>query len=277
MTTSSAPRVLVNGEPADRVAVDDRGFAVGDGLFETVAVRAGTPRYWFAHRERLETGCDRLGIPAPDMDGLRSEAAAAIGDAASGTLRLTVTRGRGPRGYAPPSAPRPTRVVAFQAQCEPPAGTQPLAVRWCTTRLALQPQLAGIKHLNRLEQVMARAEWQDPAIGEGVMCATDGRVVEGVMSNLFVVEGDGQLATPALDDCGVAGVMRQLTLQAAADLGVSVRVARLEPTEVAHAAGLFMTNAVRGLVPVARLGERTLAAPEPLLGQLAAQVERLDA
>lgn len=257
--------------------MDDRGLALGDGLFETIAVRGGRPRFWYAHRERLADGCLRLGIRPPDMDAVRADIERAVGSDECGTLRVTVTRGRGPRGYASPSDPQPTRIVAFHPQAGSSANPGPLTIRWCDTRLALQPALAGLKHLNRLEQVLARAEWNDPAIGEGLMCATDGRVIEGVMSNLFLVEGDGGLVTPALDECGVAGVMRRLTLEAASGLGMAVDVRRVEPMEVESAAGVFMTNAVRGLVPVARLGDRQWPVQHELMARLSDGVEALDA
>lgn len=277
MNVATAPRVLVDGEPGESIAVDDRGLALGDGLFETIGVRGGRPRFWAAHRERLSGGCDRLDIPAPDMDALRADVERVIAGDDQGSLRVTVTRGRGPRGYAPPPDPQPTRIVAFQPGPAAAAAPAPIAVRWCRTRLALQPALAGLKHLNRLEQVLARAEWNDPAIGEGLMRATDGRVVEGVMSNLFLVTGDGSLATPALDECGVAGVMRRLTLEAAAWADVPVHVRRIEPADVESAAGVFMCNALRGLVPVVRLDAREWPVPESLLARLRDRVAALDA
>lgn len=277
MNATTAPRVLVDGEPGDRVAADDRGLALGDGLFETIAVRGGRPRFWFAHRERLAHGCERLGIPPPGLEALRQTLDRAIGGDDTGTLRVTVTRGRGPRGYAPPPAPRPTTIVAFHPRSAAAGASEPLNVRWCATRLSLQPRLAGLKHLNRLEQVLARAEWDDPAIGEGLMQATDGRVVEGVTANLFLVDPDGGLTTPALDECGVAGVMRRLTVEAAQAAGLAVRVRRVEAACIESAAGLFMTNAVRGLVPVARLDDHARSMPGALLVRLGEGVEALDA
>ncbi|MFW5970318.1 MAG: aminodeoxychorismate lyase, partial [Halofilum sp. (in: g-proteobacteria)] len=232
----------------------DRGFALGDGLFETVAVRAGRARFWQAHVERLLDGCRRLAIPAPALDDLVHEVERVRDGMPSGTLRITVSRGPGPRGYALPPNPLPTRVVAFFPAMDGSSPTPRFRLRWCRTRLALQPALAGLKHLNRLEQVLARGEWSDSTIDEGIMLATDGRVVECVASNLFILIGR-TLVTPALDECGVNGVMRRQVLEAARLSGIDTEVRRVEPDEVARAAAVFVTNALRGIVPVERIDD----------------------
>lgn len=267
------PHILVDGRREHRVAALDRGFTLGDGLFETLAVRAGVPRFWSAHMERLCAGCRRLALPQPPLAALADDAAALCADAGDGTLRITWTRGVGARGYAPPAAPVATRVVAYHAgPVRPP---RPLALRWCDTRLALQPALAGVKHLNRLEQVLARAEWTDPGIDEGIMRACDGRVVECVAANLFLV-ADGALVTPGLDECGVAGTMRRRVLSAAATLGLEAAVRRVEVREVETADELFVTSAVLGVAPVAMLADRRLPAPGPVTRGVTAAVAQLE-
>lgn len=257
------------------VDVTDRGFALGDGLFETIAVRDGAPRFWQAHADRLLDGCRRLSIPAPSIDGLAHELERVRGDAPSGTARITVTRGPGPRGYAPPPEPTPTRVVGFYPAATAAASKPRFTLRWCHTRLALQPALAGLKHLNRLEQVLARAEWSDPVIDEGIMLATDGRVVECVMSNLFLVT-DHTLVTPALDECGVSGVMRRQVLEAAGREGIDTEVRRVEPDEVERSSAVFVTNAVRGIVTVERIDDLQYSADEPVVRHLMDCLEAVD-
>lgn len=269
----TTPSIVVDGHREDRVAALDRGFTLGDGLFETLAVRAGVPRFWSAHMERLCEGCRRLALPQPPQAALADDAAAVCADAADGTLRITWTRGVGARGYAPPAAPVPTRVVAFHpGPVRPP---RPLALRWCDTRLALQPALAGVKHLNRLEQVLARAEWSDPGIDEGIMRAGDGRVVACVAANLFLV-ADGVLVTPDLGECGVAGTTRRRVLSAAAALGLEAAVRRVEVREVESADELFVTSAVLGVAPVATLAERRLHAPGPVTRRVTAAIAELE-
>jgi len=257
----------VAGAPLDP---GDRGLHYGDGLFETLAVADGRPRHLDRHLARLKDGLARLGIPAdpaPWTPELLSAAAQA--PEGRGVLKLVVTRGSGGRGYAPPDAPVPRRFLFLHPW---PTGVEAgrragVAVRWCRTRLGEQPALAGLKHLNRLEQVLARSEWRDPAIAEGLLCDGAGRVVEGTRSNLFLVR-DGVLLTPRLDRCGVAGVMRGLLLETAAALGLEVRVTDLRPDDVEGADELFLSNSVIGLWPVRCLEGRTYPAPGPLTRRL---------
>lgn len=273
VSQATTPRILVDGRPEERIAALDRGFALGDGLFETIAVRAGIPRFWSAHIERLREGCRRLLLPEPPTAALAEDAASLCAGGDNGTLRITWTRGIGARGYAPPADPVPTRVLAFHPGAAPAA--RALTLRWCDTRLALQPALAGIKHLNRLEQVLARAEWSDPTVDEGIMLASDGRVVECVAANLFLVHG-GTLITPDVADCGVAGTTRRRVLAAAETLGLKAAVRRVEVEEVESADEAFVTNAVLGVAPVAAIAERRLAAPGPFTRRLAAAIARLE-
>ncbi|MDX1609372.1 MAG: aminodeoxychorismate lyase [Halofilum sp. (in: g-proteobacteria)] len=263
---ASSPSILVNGSATDQAPALDRGLALGDGLFETIAFRDGRPRHWREHAERLADGCRRLDLPQPDPEQLRAEAERARGTDPDGTLRITWTRGPGPRGYAPPVQPRPTRIVAWFPGL-PAAPGRPLALRWCDTRLGENPALAGLKHLNRLEQVLARAEWDDPAIDEGVMCSSSGEVIECTSSNLFLVR-DGRLRTPALERCGVAGVVRRRVLALAAEAAIPAAVEPLSPDDVRAADELFVTSATRGIAAVGRLGERAWSAPGPCTRRL---------
>ena len=152
--------ILVNGVPTEMVPVQDRGFQYGDGLFETLAIREGRPLRWLAHMERLARDCAILGIPAPPEAVLAAEADRLCSEQQRCVLKLTVTRGCGGRGYAPPPEPEPTRVLALHDWPAYPRSfwNEGISAVVCRTRLAHQPQLAGLKHLNRLEQVLARRE-----------------------------------------------------------------------------------------------------------------------
>ena len=243
--------MLINGQASEQISVDDRGLLYGDGLFETLAVVSGRPCLWAPHMRRLETGCRRLGLPRPDAELLWEESHRVIPQHAAGVLKILVTRGRGPRGYRPPGDPLPTRILQFALQpgdADPPPASG-VKVRYCSIRLGRNPALAGIKHLNRLEQVMARAEWEDPKIAEGLMLDTEGLVVEGTMSNLFLVRNGG-LATPRLDRCGVAGIMRARVIALARGLGIPVEETDLRPPDVSAANGAFLCNSLIGLWPV---------------------------
>ncbi|AZF06847.1 aminodeoxychorismate lyase [Pseudomonas sp. R5-89-07] len=240
----------VDGQPADSVPLKDRGLAYGDGVFETMAVKAGQPLLLDRHLQRLQEGCRRLSL-AVDHGLARSEVlvyAAALGD---GVLKLILTRGDSQRGYGA----NPDAAVRRILQGSPPAaypeahGTDGIRLFPCATRLAEQPLLAGLKHLNRLEQVIARAEWRDAEYAEGLMLDMSGRVIEGVFSNLFLVR-NGLLLTADLTRCGVAGVMRAEILAQAHTLGVPVAVADIDPEQLRQADEVFMCNSVYGIWPV---------------------------
>ncbi len=249
--------ILVNGiTPKDlthALPANDRGFHYGDGLFETALLDQGAIRYLDAHLERLQSGCERLGIRPPDRDQLRSEIASVTSKLRSGVLKIVLSRGvANTRGYRPAQSHTATRVVALYAAPDTPR-EDAIEVRWCETRLGRNARLAGIKHLNRLEQVLAQAEWDDAAIGEGLMLDTEGELVGGTASNVFIKRG-GTLFTPDLRFCGVRGVMRAQVLRAATESGMSVSEEPLWPTDVEGAEEVFVTNAVRGIRSVRALG-----------------------
>lgn len=244
----------VDGQPADTLALQSRGLAYGDGLFETIAVKAGRPSLFEYHLERLTLGCQRLAINA-DLALIRDELSRYASLLGEGVLKLILTRGDSQRGYAPAAGVPPRRILQGNPPAAYPAGNAEHGVKLfeCRTRLAEQPLLAGLKHLNRLEQVLARSEWQDPDYAEGLMRDITGRVVEGVYSNLFLVR-DGVLLTADLSRCGVAGVMRAALMVEAARLGIDVRVGDLALEDLARADEVFLCNSVYGIWPVCSCG-----------------------
>jgi 4-amino-4-deoxychorismate lyase len=248
-------RVLLDGVTGERLDPLDRGLQYGDGLFETIAWRHGRPRFVDHHLERLAAGCARLGIPRPPEARLVEEMAEAAGRDTA-TVKVIVTRGSGPRGYRPPVEARPRRIVAgFEAA---PAAPGPWNARLCTTRLGRNPALAGLKHLNRLEQVLARAEWEDAGVQEGLMLDDLGRVVCGTQSNLFAVER-GRLLTPPVDECGVAGVMRRNVLAWANCEGLDAAEVHLDAARLRAADEVFVTSALIGVRALASLDGLPLA------------------
>lgn len=257
---SEAPSLLINGRATTAVDALDRGLAYGDGVFRTIRVEGGQPLFWDRHVAHLADGCNRLGIPAIDSRHLASESASLFADRGDGVLKIVVTRGVGGRGYRPPDAPQPTRLVArFPMPPAPVLANGGVRVRLCATRAAIQPATAGIKTLNRLDQVLARAEWSDPDVFEGLMMDTEGFLTGGTMSNLFLVIGD-RLFTPAIDRAGIAGAMRAAVLDAAGDGGVETVEARLSPSALAQADEAYLTNSVIGVVAITDLCGRSLAA-----------------
>ena len=251
--------ILVNGRADGLVDPLDRGLMYGDGLFETVAIVEGRPRFLDWHFERLVGGARALGFPAPDLDALRADIAS-VATANRCVVKVVLTRGPGERGYRPPRNANPTRIVAASSWPDgpPDAATRGVRLGWCRMRLARNPALAGLKHLNRLEQVLARAEWDDGGMDEGLMQDDRGRVIAATQANLFA-HIEGSWSTPRLDECGVAGVMRRAFRSWCDDLGTSVEERSLEVADIAAATSLVLTNALIGAWPVASLDGRALA------------------
>lgn len=229
-------------------ALNDRGLAYGDGVFETLLVHAGQPVWWEEHWQRLQLGARVLGIPEPDEKVVLESCRKLLEGEGRCVLKIILTRGSGGRGYLPPDNPDPRIILTIHPA--PEIIRDRVSLRWCETRLAHQPLLAGIKHLNRLEQVLARNEWQDPAIFDGLMRDQDGNVVCATSANVFV-KIDGQWLTPALDRSGITGIARAWVLKQ----WPHVREARLSRAQVAQAGAVFICNAVRGILSVNRLGE----------------------
>lgn len=256
ITDSARPQIFVDGQAAATVDAADRGLAYGDGLFETCRVIAGTLPLWSWHSQRLIHGLSEIKIPF-EVNGLQGKVNVALQATAgrSGTLKLIVTRGSGGRGYAPPEAPSSRVITLFYSDTEDPFASlaSPARLWLCRTRLGENPALAGLKHLARLENVLARSEWQTPHYDEGLLLDYSGRVIEATAHNLFVVL-DGVLLTPALNTAGVAGVMRQLIMtQLAPAFGWSVQETTLSLTELARAEEVFLCNSNRGVRPVSSL------------------------
>lgn len=228
--------------------LDDRGAAYGDGLFETVLLRDGRPLLWDEHLARLVRGCHALGIPMP----AERELAAPLAEAGPGlvVLKLILTRGSGGRGYRPPASPEPR--LRWQLATFAPAQShwrEGVRVRHCRLRLGIQPALAGLKHLNRLENVLARSEWDDETVAEGLLCDSDGRLVEATAMNLFW-QRDGRLETPRLDRCGVAGTLREALRER-----LSIAEVEAGPEALIAAEAVWLGNSVQGVWPVVRLDD----------------------
>ncbi len=277
------PAILINGQSAEHISVLDRGFQYGDGLFETLRVSAGRPRHWAQHMARLSAGCQMLRIRMPEPALLLSEAMSLCAGEAGAVLKIIITRGTGKRGYAPPAQAAATRVLSLS-----PAVVFPqthyrdgVSVRVCDTRLAGNPALAGIKHLNRLEQVLARAEWpegrENTQVAEGLMLDNNNNVIEGTMSNLFCVqEGEGGpvLKTPLLTHCGVKGITRENIINAAAAAGISVQETTLGLADLYRSQELFLCNTLMGIWPVRQLEEQYFPVG-PMTRQLSQALESL--
>ncbi|MBX9756851.1 MAG: aminodeoxychorismate lyase [Pseudomonadaceae bacterium] len=260
----------VDGQPAELLSVKDRGLAYGDGLFATLGVRIGQPQLLERQLARLQSGCQRLALPC-DQALVRRELLAFAAQMGNGVLKLIVTRGDGQRGYAMPQPTQSRRILQAAPLPSYPSVNAEQGVQLfpCVTQLAEQPLLAGLKHLNRLEQVLARAEWQSADYAEGLLCDHSGRVIEGVYSNLFMVQRQC-LLTPALTRCGVAGVMRAELLAQAAALGVAVLERDISYAELLAADEVFVCNSLYGIWPV-----RSLAGHDWPVGPLTRKLQAI--
>ncbi len=249
--------VLVDGQPLVAEWLSERAFQFGDGLFETIAVVDGSPCLWDAHMRRLLLGCDRLNLPRPDIDVLRADALQLAGGQQRAVLKVYWTAGRSRRGYARPHPLTPQRVVSLTSW---PYAAAPVdwTVRICDHRLSENPVLAGIKHLNRLDQVIARSEWDHRQFQEGLMLGQDGRVVCGTMSNLFL-QSDGCLVTPEIAGAGIDGVVRQLVIATAKRLDIVIRIGLVTMADVERADAVYFTNSLIGAVRAVRVGDATFA------------------
>ena len=272
---SEALGTWIDGVAGTNVPADDRGLQYGDGLFETILVRGGTARFLDAHFARLARGCQRLGIAfSPGV--LRADLQLALPRAtASAVLKIVVTRGSAQRrGYAPQATTPARRIVSLWPSAETSALESGVTLGIASTRAATNPALAGLKHLNRLENVLAAAEIPAGAF-DVLMFDSGDRLISGSACNVFIVRG-GQISTPALESCGVAGVLRGIVQREAGRLGMTVTERALALTDVTGADEVFVTNARIGVVPVRAVGEHSFRMTE-LATKLRAHIETLDA
>lgn len=248
-------RWWLNGLPAETLPLADRGLAYGDGLFSTIAVNAGVPVLLEAHIARLQQGCRRLGLAEVDWSSVVTQVqnliAAQTGPA---VIKLILTRGTGGRGYSSRGADRPNLIVGL--------GEWPhqyrqwrrcgIALGISSVRLGLNPLTAGMKHLNRLEQVLIRRDLDAGGWPDGAVCDIEGKVVETCVANLFWLK-EGILYTPSLELAGVEGVMRRQVMQLAGQLGWRCQIGRYPLQALQAADEVFISNALMGVVPVIAL------------------------
>lgn len=247
--------ILVNGAAGDVLPAADRGLSYGDGVFRTLAVTGGQPVVWQRQYAKLRCDCRALQIACPPEAKLREDLLRIVSAAPECAVKIMITRGQSGRGYAVSRPPvSPTRIVmSFPLPEYPPEHSRSgVRIRCCVLQLGHQRALAGVKHLNRLENVLARLEWNEPDIAEGLLLDQDGNVISGTMSNLFIVQ-EGALATPDLSRCGVAGVTRERVLEVAAEHGLECRIVPIGLDCVRAAQEVFLVNSLIGVWPVRAL------------------------
>jgi len=242
-------KIIVNGIEEATINVLDRGFQYGDGLFETIAYKNNKLQFWDEHMQRLRDGCERLSLACVDellwLDDIDK-----CQLSEDGVIKLSISRGVSGRGYAYSEGDSVTRVTASFAMPDYPVSNQQgITATLCRTPVSMNCALAGIKHLNRLDNVLAKNEWQEKDIAEGFMFDNQGHVIEGTMSNVFCILGD-DLYTPDLYQCGVAGVMREQVINCAKELNIPVSIVDISKQNFLQMDAIFITNSLIGLWPI---------------------------
>lgn len=249
------PIISVNGVLDAAISPLDRGFAYGDGVFETCRYSQGVIPLWDFHRERLLLSAERLKLPLDEhlLDQHLSSMLALLsaGNIVQAVVKITLTRGVGGRGYRLPDQVIPTYCIGVfpcdQLQTE--QYIHGVTVRICDLRLSQAPVLAGMKHLNRLEYILARGEWQNE-FAEGVLLDVQGNVIEATVSNLFAVKNN-QLFTPDLSSTGVAGIMRKVIIDKLAPVsGLICHIVNMDLDFLRSADEIFLCNSIYGVWPV---------------------------
>lgn len=251
------PLTLINGSATRTLASSDRGFNFGQGVSTRIKVVGGQPQLWREHMQILQQGCAALGFHINAVDKLVKRDLGLI-PKTDLRLRITLTAGLGSDGLATPTESQPTRILQIDPWRHSEAPACGVDARVCQINLAKQPRLAGIKHLHRLEHVLARSEWRDSDIAEGVMLDTDEMLVCGTRSNLFWVT-NGKLYTPQLSYAGVKGAMRAAILRVAKQQGVSLTEVREPLSSLFGAQEIFFCNALDGVLPVKALAQNQYA------------------
>ena len=248
---------LINGNHTSEIALNDRAVHYGDGLFETIAIQNKKILCFDEHLNRLEKGCKKLKIPIPDKDIIRDEVTSLINTTDQGVIKIIISRGQGGRGYKIPDDTAPTRIITLfpWPDYHKKFPTTGIKTKVCDFRYARNPVLAGIKHLNRLEQILARSEWTDDAISEGIVMDTNNFVIEGTMSNIFCIKGTA-LYTPDLSLCGIEGIIREKIIDIADKMKFSVEIKNITLEFLLNTDEVFLCNSLIGVWPVNLIDEK---------------------
>ena len=250
---------LVNGSFNATISPFDRGFSYGDGVFRTIKVLNGLPQHWPMHYQTLFKDCSAIGIVCPSADVFMSDFKKIFdADEFSAVVKIIVTRGEGERGYNPPAITTPMRVMIKASMPDYPEVnfSEGVTLHLCDTRIAHQPKLAGIKHLNRLDNVLARMEWHDPKIAEGLMLDIEDNVIECTAANIIARYGN-TLITPQLNQCGVAGITRKQILSHANGLKFKTAIERMNLKDLLSADEVIICNSLFGAWQVRALSNQT--------------------
>ncbi len=263
MQTNPNHAYLINGSFDHIVSPFDRGFAYGDGVFRTMKIVDGLPESWPLHYQKLVADCAAINIVCPSAELLMNDILQLFLPTDLAVAKIIVTRGEGYRGYTPPAITAPMRVVTKSTMPEYPEErfSEGVSLTVCDTQVATQARLAGVKHLNRLENVLARMEWNNAnaasGIADGIMLDMQDNVIECTAANIFARYGD-TLVTPSLHQCGVAGVTRQRILEIAHTISLSISVETFNLQKLFTADEVIICNSLFGAWQVRNIQQLNL-------------------
>jgi 4-amino-4-deoxychorismate lyase len=269
--------ILVNGKQTDRIGIKDRGLQYGDGLFETIAYRNKKLEFCDEHIERLKEGCITLNIPTQILSELYNDFSLITQRVEEdAVIKVIITHGEGGRGYKQPDFASPSRIASLHPFPDyPESNQQGVRVTRCRQIVSQNPTLAGLKHLNRLEQVLARSEWSDSDIAEGLMCNINGDLIEGTMTNLFIVK-QNTLFTPDLSLSGINGIIRKRVISLAQTLSIPLEITQITESDLAASDEVFLTNSIIGIWPVTQIDDQKSYIYGPITQQLQKALEGLN-
>jgi len=243
----------LNGQPSQEVASSDRGLLYGDAFFTTIKITGGRVEHWTLHSERLMFSAKRLGFPSLELTLIEAELQAFIKEqsdisrAVDGVVRLTISRGSGIRGYKAPASPEVKRILSWAPISASASFDSGVSLSLCSTPPSINPMLAGIKHCNRLAEVLAAEEISTNCF-DGIMSLND-KVICGTKSNIFFYLND-QWQTPKLELAGVNGTVRRWLLNNQHDFVE----AEITHKDMASARYCLVSNAIVGIIPVVAIG-----------------------
>jgi 4-amino-4-deoxychorismate lyase len=260
-----AQSYLINGSFDATISPFDRGFSYGDGVFRTLVMRNGVPESWPQHYQKLVADCAVINIVCPSAELLMSDLQQLfLPDDEVAVAKIIITRGEGNRGYTPPAITAPMRVVTKSAmpQYAEERFSEGVNLIVCETRLAAQPLLAGIKSLNRLENVLARMEWNehtfnDIAIADGILLDASDNVIECTAANIFARFGD-TLITPSLTQCGIAGITRQRIIELAHTFSLKISIETFSLEKLLMADEVIICSSLYGAFQVKTVQEKAI-------------------
>ncbi len=267
--------VFLNGNflpEADAVVpLNDRGFLLGDGLFETIRVAQGRPFRLAQHLERLARGADFLKIKLPfTAKEIQKFAGELIGknNLPDAVLRVTLTRGPGARGYSTKGADQPTLALTLQP-LPPENGDEPLLWSLVTSsfRIPASDALSSFKSTSKILNVLARAEAEEKGADEALLVNTNGEVAETAGGNIFWIYRD-KICTVPTGRGVLPGITRAVVLEICQALGLETNKRVIKPEMLRNAEGIFVTQSALGLIPVAAFDGQPVA-PSPLVDQIA--------